>query len=189
MKRSNVLNMIILVTVLLCKTVPASADSVVIWSCNAMGMTPIPQSVGLLEFRAGRAILKEDRRGTAVLVCPIGSVTEDMRKYSIRSLYMTHKGGDFNTPNPTNYMRAELRRVRMSDGHVETVPNSLVDSNKRNPTGINGSNGWVTNQSATSGNTIFGGLDFEKYHYYVQVTLKKERSDGRLSVMGVYLRN
>lgn len=160
------------------------ADDNIIWSCSAMGMVPILGPDELVEQRSGKAIFKANEKGIVRLICPVYGV----KKAGLRSLFFTFQDGDGGTVDTSNKITAELRRVRRSDGHVETMRNATVDSNsERTPS--TGSSGWVTSQSATSGNTIGDGFDFGRYYYYVQVTMTKGQKSGTLATQGVYLQN
>lgn len=159
----------------------------IVWSVNAMSCVPMPTAVqnDLITVQSGRVIFKTGKSGIASVICPIGTVSEKMN--NIRSLILTYRDGDGNTSDSAGMVTANLRRVRRSNGAVETLPNSLVSSNSTTAPN-SGPTGWATHQSATAGNTIPGGFEFDKFYYYVHITMK-QRGTGPLAVMGVFLQN
>ena len=157
----------------------------ILWSCNAMTAQPagIPiirnkhvSSHGSVRFRAGRT-------GTVSLVCP---VTSWSGPGYIRSLILTYRDGD-GRQGPSRVV-ASLRRVRLSDGHIETLRNGTTDSNQSNA--INsGPRGWASHQSARAGNVIGHVPDFNRYYYYVQITMTRRDAAVPIGAMGVSLMN
>ena len=162
---------------------PAMAK--ILWSCNAMTAQPVgipiirtknDASHGAVRFRANRT-------GTVSLVCP---VTTWPGSAGIRSLIFTYRDGD-GRQGPARVV-ASLRRVRRSDGHIATLGNSTVDSNQSNA--INsGPRGWATTQSARAGQTIGHLPDFNRYYYYVQITMIRRDAAVPLGAMGVSMMN
>jgi hypothetical protein len=161
------------------------ASAEVIWSYNAMAGVPTPPTIqnDLYECRAGKVIFKEGKTGTITLICP---VSQNLSEYGdLRSLIMIYRDGDGHE-GPSE-VTAELRRVRMSDGHVESLQNGIVSSN--DPSAPNrGPTRWATHQSAKPGKTINHVMDLVHYYYYVQITLKRN-GGAPLAIMGVYLTN
>ena len=165
---------------------PANAedDDHVIWSSNAMACEPAGAPIirDNHESLAGKVRFKEGKRGKVALICPVNMVTAATGK-SPRSLFLTYQDGD--GKEGRSIVSAALRKVRKSDGHVETIVNSFVSSNATNATN-SGDNGWANHQSATRGNTIGQRFDFLRYYYYVQINMDN-KTGASLGVMGVYL--
>ena len=169
----------------------ATAD--IVWPRNAMGATPTPATLedGLTDALAGRVVFRQGKTGTANLICPIGSVSQNLSKFTVRSLHLTYHDGD--GKEGPSVVSAALRRIRKSDGHVETVKNGGVSSNSPNASN-SGPGGFATHQSATPGNTIDAGLDFKDfyyyyYYYYVQITMRRSDAAVPLAVQGAFLTN
>ncbi len=173
-----------LLTVFISANAAAEDDDHIIWSSNAMACVPAgaPIVVDNHESLAGKVRFKEGKRGKVALICPIHMVTVATGK-SPRSLHLTYRDGDGKQGN--SLVSAVLRKVRRSNGQVETIVNSVVSSNATNAAN-SGVNGWATHQSATTGNTIGQRFDFLRYYYYVQINMDNT-SGTTLAVMGVYL--
>ena len=140
----------------------------------------------LYNSQAGRVLFKEGKSGTINLICPI---TEKIYGNEIpQKLSITYRDGDGHEGKNSS-VSATLRRIRKSDGHVETIKNSAVSSNNANAPN-SGPTGWRTHYSNTSGfpqNNINYSWEMSKYFYYVQITLKKLNRVTPLGVLGVAL--
>ena len=154
-----------------------------------MSCVPIPLVVqkDLIDVQSGRVIFKPGKAGIVSLICPIGTVSEKMKNASLRSLFLTYRDGD-GKEGPGGVVTANLRRVRQSDGAVESLSNSLVSSNSTNAPN-SGPKGWATHQSATTNSNIAQGFEFDKFYYYVHITMKRDDSAVPLAVLGVFLIN
>ena len=162
------------------------AQSRVVWSYDAMACVPAgaPIPTGLYDALAGGVRFREGKTGTVSLICPIQA---DLSGTHLRSLRLTYRDGDGPGPgNEAGGVSAALRRVTMRDGSVETVRNGEISSNKSSALN-SGPTGWATDQSATSGNTLDVTLDFSKYFYYVQITLKRTDPSVAVGALGVHL--
>ncbi len=157
----------------------------IIWSMNAMSCVPTPATLeaGLIDGQAGRVIFKSNRTGIASIICPIGSVSDEMRTRGLRSLFLTYRDGD---RSALNNVVASIRRVNRASGHVETMSNGSVSSGGPGAPS-SGQTGWATHQSATAGNTIGNHFDFSKFYYYVHISMKRDDAGVPLAVLGVFL--
>jgi hypothetical protein len=140
--------------------------------------------------RAGRLLFREGKSGIASFICPIsdGSL-EGEKGQHLRSLFLTYRDQDGPGPSPSggpSEVHANLRRVRKSDGHVDTLPNSLVSSRQEDAPS-SGVDVWATHQSAHAGKTLSHRIDFSNHFYYVHITMKKDPGGGGVGVLGVAL--
>jgi hypothetical protein len=106
--------------------------SSIIWSYSALAAVPTEATIqkDLYVSRAGRLLFREGKSGIASFICPIsdGSL-EGEKGQHLRSLFLTYRDQDGPGPSPSggpSEVHANLRRVRKSDGHVDTLPNSLA---------------------------------------------------------------
>jgi hypothetical protein len=157
-------------------TINEAAFAEIVWSCNAMGAVPTPPTVqqDLIVVQAGRVSFNEGKTGTAVLVCPIGTVTSRLRE-PLRSLSITFAVD----AGAGAVAEASLRRIDRNTGHVETVENGHVTSEGNNPLPAH----WRT--ESISG--IKDSLDDPRFDYYVQITLKRTSPITKVIVQGVIL--
>lgn len=159
------------------------AEESVLWSCSGMGMTPIQDSANLIEFRSGKAFFKEGVNGKAILICPITSVTKNLRNKTLGKILLVAKDeGPLPPIDRANSVRVELREVHKNNGHVQTIEGSKARTRI-------GQTGWktiVTPFSADQEDTLDYKFNFEDKFYYIQVTLIRTKS-GPLGVMGVQM--
>jgi len=161
-------------------------QSRVIWSFNAMAATPAGESISenLYDALAGKVIFREGKTGNIALICPISD--GDLSGAHLRSLRITYRDGDGKVG--LSVVSASMRRVRKSDGHVETLPNSEVSSNDSNAFS-SGPDGWITHTSGSPGHVINHTLNLTNFYYYVQINLKRTDPAVPIGVMGVDLIN
>lgn len=163
----------------------AAAQSRVVWSADAM--TCVPAGAPIVSNRhdalAGKVRFRAGRVGDIALICPI---LDDLGGTVPRSLRLTYQDGD-GRQGPS-IVSAALRRVRRSDGHVETLRNGAVSSNDANAAN-SGPDGWATHQSGAPGNVLSRSIDLADFYYYVQINLRRQDAAVPLAVMGVHLIN
>ena len=161
------------------------AQSKVVWSFNAMAAAPAGASISenLYDALTGKVVFREGKTGNIALICPI---SDDLNGTHLRSLRLTYRDGDGKVG--PSVVSASLRRVRKSDGHVETLPNGEVSSNDSNAFG-SGPDGWITLTSGSPGHVLNHTLDLMNFYYYVQINLKRTDTNVPVGVMGVHLIN
>src|SRR4051794_17124098 len=102
-----------------------------VWSFNAMAAVPTPATLeaGLIDSLAGNVRFRAGRVGLANLMCPIPASLQGQHLRSLRLTYRDPDAGsglkEEDRPDRTR-VSAVMRQVRVSDGHVENVPNSSV---------------------------------------------------------------
>ena len=152
-----------------------------IWSFNAMAAAPTPRTIreDLVEAQAGKIFFKEGKEGTAVLICPVAFA------YQVNwgSLWMTYRDGS-GWQNRDNFVSAELRSVRMSDGHVQTLPGGTVSSREQGAPN-SGPAGWATQEQSPVGQLPWGEMELDDAYYYVQVSMRRDDAGVPLGFMGV----
>jgi len=161
------------------------AHAEVVWSYNVMACEPAgaPIKRNLHASLAGKVVFKEGKTGNIALICPISG---DLGKTLLRSLRLTYRDGD--GKEGPSVVSAGIRRVRRSNGHVESLPNGSVSSNDSNAVN-SGPSGWATHQSGAPGRVLNHVIDLDNFYYYVQINLKRTDANVPLAVMGVYLIN
>ena len=163
----------------------APAQSNIVWSSNAMACEPAgaPIASDRHDSLAGVVRFKDGKTGNIALIC---AISDNLGNTQLRSLRLTYRDGD-GKQGPSE-VRAAIRRVRRSDGRVETLANGDVSSN--DSTAVNsGPDGWATHQSGAQGSVLNHVLDLEKFYYYVQINLIRADVAVPLGVMGVHLIN
>jgi hypothetical protein len=148
-------------TALIAALVVLIAQDAVAFSCNAMGAIPTFDTIHLdmYESRAGRVTFKPDKRGIATFVCPI---TDGRRVWGVE---LTYQDGD-GSPGPS-FVVASLRRIRKSDGHVETVPGFTISSSGGPPSGPTG---YATHGTR---DLLAHEMDLENWYYYLQIGMQQ----------------
>lgn len=159
------------------------AQSEVVWSSNAMACEPAgaPIARDLYDSLAGKVRFREGKSGRIALICPI---SDDLGSAQLRSLRLTYRDGD--GKEGPSVVSAAIRRVKRSDGHIETLRNGDVSSNDSNAVN-SGPTGWATHQSGAPGAVLGHVLDLDKFYYYVQINLRRTDAAVPLGAMGVHL--
>ena len=172
-------------TTMLTDTNSVLEQSRVVWSCDAMGAEPAgaPIATGLHDALAGAVRFRDGQVGNVALVCPI---LDDLGGVGLRSLRLTYRDGDGR--QGSSEVAAVIRRVRRSDGHVESLANGGLSSNDSNAPN-SGPTGFVTHTSGSPGNVLNHRVDLQDFYYFVQINLKRTDAAVPLAVMGVHLIN
>ena len=151
----------------------------IVWTYNAMAATPLPKTAALdlLIASHGSVRIKDDRTGTATIICPVVP-THQLQDHKMAGFSLVYRDGDESQGG--SFVSAALKRVRPSNGN--TLVQVIVRVSSNDPEAPDsGDSGWAKVRSLAAFGHMFA---FDEYYYYVQITLKKN-SARPVGVMGV----
>jgi hypothetical protein len=121
---------------------------------------------------AGRIAFLNPRVGKITVMCPV-----PVGLGTVYRLYTSYQ--DSSGTGADAQVKVELRRIRKSDGHTETVPGFRFDSNSSSTTTFTHRGTYVS-----GGHT----LDDANYYHFVQVSLSRSNSTLAAVFAGAELR-